>query len=206
MSEPAARVSSSRTVLPQMNETCWLSAVQDTASVFTPNQTMPPALGTHSAQVRVLQARLVPVARSNTSSFSAYPTISLRPAARRVPSGDRAMSWIPVPAGTSAASSAVRVIRVPARAAGSMRSRKKRWEGKGGTAGGCGPCADRTNVRSSAAPVTPGHDTYGLGGVILARTAPDWVDLSSAALYASEEESRSFATSDWGFGVVISAT
>ena len=63
-----------------------------------------------------------------------------------------------------------------------MRSRKKRWEGKGGTTEGCGPCADRTNVRSSAAPVTPVNDTYGLGGVILARTAPVRVDLSSAAL------------------------
>ena len=28
----------------------------------------------------------------------------------------------------------------------------------------------------------PVNDTYGLGGVILARTAPVWVDLSSAAL------------------------
>ena len=34
-SEPAARVSSRRTVLPQMNATCWLSAVQDSASVST---------------------------------------------------------------------------------------------------------------------------------------------------------------------------
>lgn len=115
------------------------------------------------------------------------------------------MDWIPYPAGTYPAANAVRVIRAPARAAGPTRSRKKRWAGKGGTKEGSGPCADRTNVRSPAAPVTPVNDTYGLGGVILARTAPVWVDLSSAALYVSAEEPRSFATSDWGFAV-ISAT
>ena len=60
-------------------------------------------------------------------------------------------------------------------------------------------------MRLSAAPVTPVNDTYGLGGVILARTAPVRVDLSSAALYVAEEESSMFATSDWGFAV-ISAT
>ena len=53
-----------------------------------------------------------------------------------------------------------------------------------------GPCADTTNVRSSAAAVTPVNDTYGLGGVTSARTAPVWVDLSSAAVSTREEASR----------------
>ena len=60
-------------------------------------------------------------------------------------------------------------------------------------------------MRSSAAAVTPVNDTYGLGGVTLARTAPVWVDLSSAAVSVQEEEARSFSTSDRGFAV-ISAT
>ena len=79
------------------------------------------------------------------------------------------MSCIPPLAGTYPVGSAVRVIRAPSLAAGSMRSTKKRWAGKGGTPEECsGPCADKTNVRSSAAAVTPVNDTYGLGGVILA--------------------------------------
>ena len=61
-------------------------------------------------------------------------------------------------------------------------------------------------MRSSAAAVTPVNDTYGLGGVILARTAPVRVDLSSAALSVGAEESSMFSRSDWGFAVVVSAT
>jgi hypothetical protein len=50
-------------------------------------------------------------------------------AASWVPSGDRAMSWIPSLAGTYPADSAVRVIRAPSWAAGSMRSTNKRSAG-----------------------------------------------------------------------------
>src|SRR5271170_7221501 len=124
-------------------------------------------------------------------------------AASWVPSGDRAMSWIAWPAGTYPAGSAVRIILAPAWETWSMRSRKKRWAGLDPTSGvGYGPCADRTNVRSSAAPVTPVNDTYGLGGVILARTSPVWVDLSSAAVSVKEEEPAWFSTSDRGSAVV----
>src|SRR5580704_12871465 len=95
------------------------------------------------------------------------------------------------------AGSAVMVIRTPARAAATMRCRKKRWAGKGGMPyERTGPCADTTNVRSSAAAVTPVNDTYGLGGVTLARTAPVRVDRSSAAVSVREEEPSWFSTSD----------
>ena len=100
-----------------------------------------------------------------------------------LPSGDSANVKIPFsPAGMGRRLSRV---RWAGGAAGLIRNRKN-WV----TGSVPWPCAATTKVRSAAAPVTPAKVTYGLGGAIVASTAPVAVSTTAARVTGTLQHDR----------------